>query len=431
MVELSLAFQVGGWSDPEGQYTLANSAFDMLTEGAGELDAAALSTELRRLASRLSSGGGDDGGSISLTTLSRNLGPSLDLMALTLLDPTFSESEWEIKQRSALQNLAAVRSDATKVARRIAANVMFGDVYSGRLSTEEQISSISVEDMRSWWAVNGVAANANLYVSGDVTLDELLPMLEERFGGWEAGEESVAPEYTLSDLSETQIHFVDMPGAAQSVFRLWSSMPNPSADGYESVRLGNQAFGGMFTARLNMNLREDKGYTYGANSWVNWDHGPARWELGTSIRTDATVAAMNEILAELAAVVADERPLTDNEIERGRSNIIQGFPGRFERASYMLGQLSSMWRYDLPEDWVDGYIARAESVTSDQARDAFSTHIASQPFSAIIVGDWATVGEGLSELGLSIHHLDVDGNTVERAVPESAPEEVDEALSEE
>ena len=429
MVELSLSFQVGGWSDPEGQYTLASSTYGMLTEGAGDLGAAELSTELRRLASKLSSSGSDDGGSVSLTTLSRNLAPSLDLMALTLLNPTFSEEEWEIKQRSALQSLAAVRSDASRVARRIAAHVRFADEYNGRLSTEEQINSIAVDDMRAWWSANGVAANANLYVSGDTTLDELLPMLEERFGAWEAGEGSVAAEYMLSEISETEIHFFDMPGAAQSVFRFWSPMPNPGTDTYEALRIGNQAFGGMFTARLNMNLREDKGYTYGANSWVNWDHGTARWELGTSVRTDATVASLNEILSELAAVVADERPLTDNEIERGRSNIVQGFPGRFERAGYMLSQLSSIWHYGLPSDWVDGYIARAEAVTPDQAREAFSAHIASQPFSAIIVGDWATVGEELSSLDLPIHHLDVDGNSVERETPQSVPEEAEQAPS--
>jgi zinc protease len=426
MVEVSLAFQVGGWSDPEGQYTLASSTFDMLTEGAGELGAAELSTELRRLASRLSTSGGDDGGGIRLTTLSRNLAPSLDLMALTLLEPAFSEEEWEIKRRSALQNLAAVRSDANKVARRIAAHVRFGNEYNGRLSTEDQINAITVDDMRSWWSTNGVAANANLYVSGDTNLDELLPLLEERFGAWEAGEASVAPEYALSEISETEVYFVDVPGAAQSVFRFWSPMPSPATEGYEAVRIGNQAFGGMFTARLNMNLREDKGYTYGANSWVNWDHGQARWELGTSVRTDATVASLNEILSELSAVVADERPLTDTEIERGRSNIVQGFPGRFEQASYLLGQLSSIWKYGLPSDWVDSYIERAEAVTSDQARAAFSAHIASQPFSAIIVGDWAAVGEQLTAVGLPIHHMDADGNSVEREVPAPAPTENEE-----
>jgi zinc protease len=350
-------------------------------------------------------------------------------MALTLLEPTFSESEWVIKQRSALQNLAAVRADANKVARRIAAHVRFGEEYSGRLSTEDQINSITVDAMKSWWSANGVAANANLYISGDTTLEELLPMLEQRFGAWESGEGSVAPEYLLSEISETEIYFVDVPGSAQSVFRFWAPMPNPATDGYEAIRIGNQAFGGMFTARLNMNLREDKGYTYGANSWVNWDHGQARWELGTSVRTDATVASLNEVLSELTAVVADERPLTDHEIERGRSNITQGFPGRFEQSSYMLRQLSSIWKYGLPSDWVDSYIDRAEAVTPEQARDAFSSYIASQPFSAIIVGDWEAVGMELAAVGLPIHHLDADGNSVQREIPEAAPVEVDETTS--
>ena len=414
VVNMTIRFTTGGWTNPEGAEALAQITFDMLNEGAGELDAVELSTAQRRLATDIGTSADMISGRISLKSLVRNLEPSLDLLSSVLLEPTFPESEWELLRARKLQDLSATRADPEKIARRVLRRVLFGDEFAGRLSNEDALNAITVEQMREWWGSHGVASNAAIFASGDITMEELLPMLEARLGSWEAGEALEVASYEVQSPEESTIYFVDKPGAAQSVLRFYTPTPGPGEAGYEELRLGNQAFGGMFTARLNMNLREDKGYTYGAHSWTQWDLAPGRWYLGTSVRTDATGASVAEIQSELAFTVAGatERPVADEEIEYARANIIQGYPGRFETPSYLLGQLADVWIHDLPADWIEGYISRIDAVTPDAARSAFSEYVATKPLSGVVVGDWAAVGEGLEALGFTIVQLDVDGNPI-------------------
>jgi zinc protease len=233
-----------------------------------------------------------------------------------------------------------------------------------------------------------------------------------------SGEAVPAPEPGFSELQQTEILFVHKAGAAQSVIRMGRDLGTEYNDeDYWPIRVGNGAFGGMFMARLNMNLREDKGYTYGARSGTYRNYGSDRWELSTSVRTDATAASLFEIFKELADVGGDSpaRPLSEEEIRYAQGSSINGYPARFETPNTLLQQLSEIWRYDLPSDAVEAYIANVESVEPAGAQSAFARKIADRPMLVVVVGDWDVVGESVSALGYTVRQVDVDGNALEEA----------------
>jgi len=416
LTRVTLSFRLGSFADPDSKTGLVGATFDMLNEGVEGHDALAISSAMKRLGGSLSASAAGDGGYLSLSTLTRNLDESLGFLTKALLQPTFPVEEWERLQKSYLQNLNESKTTPRSIARRVFQNGFYEGTYSGRLSSEESINSLNVEDMAAWWAANAVVENAMLVGNGDLSLEELLPKLEAAFGAMASGASVERPSPEGVALEQTEIRFVHKPGAAQSVIRLGRELGAVYGDeDYWSVRVANGAFGGMFMARLNMNLREDKGYTYGARSWTTRNYGSDRWELSTSVRTDATAESLFEIFKELAEVSGDApvRPLTADEIAYAQGSSINGYPAQFETPNNLLQQLSDIWRYGLPADAVEAYIANVESVQPDAAQAAFAARIASQPLLVVVVGDWEVVGESVSALGYPITQVDVDGQRIE------------------
>jgi zinc protease len=170
-------------------------------------------------------------------------------------------------------------------------------------------------------------------------------------------------------------------------------------------------------ARLNMNLREDKGYTYGARSWTTRNYGADRWELATSVRTDATAESLFEIFKELAELSGKTplRPLEDAEIAYAQGSAINGYPAQFETPNTLLQQLSEIWRYGLPTNAVEAYISNVESVSPQDAQAVFPQRIASQPMLVVVVGDWNVVGESVTALGYPVTQVNVDGQAIQRS----------------
>lgn len=415
LVAVTLAFPAGGWTDPADRPGLASVSMDMLNEGAGSYDAAGLSAALRKLASTLDTGAGPDGANISLSTLEKNLAPSLDLMALVLTQPTFPEPEWQVLQKQRLANLRTEREDAGSIARRAFNRVLYGDRYFGNLVSEASYQAMTLGEMRGWITTWLRPEDALMLVGGDTTLAEVQPLLEARFGAWKAT--GAAPTATPPDASvarrpeKTTIYLVDKPGASQSVLRLGQFMGARTDPDVEAFELANAAVGGNFTARVNMNLRESKGYTYGARSFVASSYAPDLFILSTSVRADATVDAIRESLRELREARAD-RPITAEELENVRGNQLGTWPLAFETPGGLLGGLAEMWRYKLPTDWLSGYPDRLRAVDLNEANAAWSSRIDPSKLAIVVVGDATTLRTSLAELELPVIELDVDGRPV-------------------
>jgi zinc protease len=409
-----LSFRDGGLGDPAGKEGLAAVTLDMMNEGAGEYDAIGLSNALLRLGSDLSTGAGDDGASVNASGLTANLDPTLDLFATVLLDPTFPQSEWDLLKKQRVSALEKQRKDPEWIAGRVFERVIFGDGYHGRAATKESYEALSPADMKAWWQANLTPDRAVLFAGGDVTLDVLVPKLEARLKGWKpSGAASARPQVAapVAPASPAPIHFVDRPGAPQSMLRVGGYLAGPTDPDWSSLVLANQVVGGQFTARINMNLREAKGWTYGANSRISYDLAGGRFLAAAGVRADATGPALTELLGEIAGPAA-ARPLTAPELDDGRAAIVQAYPLRFESADYLLGQAEAVWRYGLPADWVDGYIARLDAVTLDTATAAWKGKVDPTRLVIVVVGDGATVREGLRTLGRPIIDHDPEGNVL-------------------
>jgi zinc protease len=416
LVYVRLTSNMGAWTDPDKKPALASVTMDMLNEGAGGRDAAALSAELRRLGAGLDTGASTDSSSVSLDVMKKNLAPSLDLMADVIMRPSFPKSDWELLRKKRLASLSEARESASDMAGRAWNHMMYGDGYIGRLSSEAGYAAITTKDMKKWWSLHIVPQHSILLVGGDITLEEALPMLESRFGAWKnprrvASHDPPSAE-ALPTFTESTIFLVDKPEAPQSVVRGGLFVGGQTDADWPAFNLANMAVGGQFTARINMNLREDKGWTYGARSSIRHGSLPGLWSASGNIVTPHTAEAVSEIIKEITEARA-ERLITTDELNAGRGGLLGTWPLEFEDPGYLLGETAEMWRYDLPDDWLSGRIARYQAVTLDQANAAFQAHVDPGKLVFVIVGDAATIKEPLAALGLPVVMIDADGRPVE------------------
>jgi zinc protease len=409
LVGVRLAFVPGAFTDPPGKEGLASITMDMLNEGAGTYDAAGLARALESLGLSLSSGAGDDGASVAVGGLARNLGPGLELMHTVLTAPTFPTADWELLRKQRLAGIAKRRKDPEAIATRVFERVLFGDAYTGRAATEASLSAISVEDMRAWWTAHVQPQNMVVLVGGDTTLAEVMPLLEARFGGWKPTGTPVTRPTPVSTGAKSAIHFVDRPGAAQSVVRVGGYVARPQDPDWFDLVVSNMVVGGQFTSRLNMNLREQKGWTYGARSSLSFDLAGGRLVAGAGIHTQHTVEGLQETWRELREA-STQRPLTDAEIADARDALAYGRPLRYESADFLLDQEETIWRYGLPADWTTSWIQRVRGVTTAQAQTAWRARIDPTALITVVVGDASVVREPLRALGVPLVEHDVDGN---------------------
>jgi zinc protease len=414
LVNIRIAFDQGGWTDDPGSVGLASVTLDMMNEGAGELDAAGISKATKTIAANVGCGAGDDSASVSLDVLTKNVEPGLDILAMVLLQPTFEQDDWDIMKMDRIASLASARNNPRSIASRVASRLQYGEDYKGMLRTEEAYDGISTGDMKTWWSTHLTPGNAQIYVGGDITLEAVMPMLEARLGEWAGGASTAEkPSATQANVNETTIFLVDKPGAPQSVLNVFRRLDIERGDAdWFNMYMANMMYGGMFSARLNLNLREDKGWTYGARSGTRSNYTKGMWTASTSVKTDTTADSISEILREVTEAQST-RPFVADELVASSGYLLGSRPVRYENAGTLMGELQGNWLYGLPDDWITAYADNIRAVTLENAQAAWNKHIITDELSILVVGDKATILEGLQALKLPIVNLDSDGNTLE------------------
>jgi len=410
LVDITLAFKVGGFADDVPG--TAAVTFDMLNEGAGELSAEQISSKLKAMASELRTGANSDGGSVSISSLKRNLPETLDLMELIVEEPTFPADEWTIRKKQYIASVQQARKDPSRIADRVEGRIMWGDSYKGQVAMESHYESLTPEQMKAWWDSHAGPQNAILLVGGAVTPDEIVPMLEERFGDWSSeGVQSptIEPEAQIPD--EPTLYFVDKPGAAQSVVQVMNVVGSRTDPDWFTYDMGMDVLGGTFMSRLNMNLREDKAYTYGARCWTVDGYGPGVAQCSASVKTDVTGPSLTEMRKELTQIRGD-KPITEEEVDYMTDTTVNGYPKRFETPGSLLGEQATIWRYGLPEDWPSTYLDKVKAVTRDQAQQSLEERWKPEHEVWLVVGDKSVIGPDLEAFGLPIVELDADGNRI-------------------
>jgi zinc protease len=416
MVYVTLVHRAGSIADPPSAPGTASMAWDMLNEGAGGLSAEALSLASRRLGASIDTDAGLDAGLASMSALKVNLAPSLDLFAKVLLQPDFPARDFKLLQDRRVSDLKAARQDPGSIAGRVWAAVNYPEAYGGRLSSEAAYRKMTPAQLKAWYTSHVGPQDAILLVGGDTTLAEVQPLLEARFGKWAPPKKPAklpkAPgAEAFASATEPTIFLVDKPGAAQSVLRVGQFVPPATAPTAAAFTLADLAVSGEFTARVNMNLREDKGWTYGAYSGVRYDQGPGLWAVRTNVVTPHTADAIAEIRKEITASLAD-RPVTADELAAARGGLLGTWPLGFQQPGTLLSSTSDIWLYGYPADWVSGFIARHEAPDLAAVNAAWKAAIDPARFRAVVVGDAASIQAPLEALGMKVVRVDTDGKPV-------------------
>jgi len=354
-----------------------------------------------------------DSSSVSSSSLINNFSGLLDLMSDIVLHPTFPPDEVERRRASRLAAFTDERSDPETIVGRTSVSALFGPRNPfgyDNSGTEASIKAITREDMVNFWKANYVPNNAALVVSGAIPADELKGLAESKFGGWKGGELSTPPMAAVES-TKAKIVIVDRPGAQQTMMRMVHMGVDRSTRDYPAIEVMNSELGGLFSSRINLNLREEHGYTYGASSVFVYRRSLGYFAVGGGIRTDATAPAVSEILKEIHRMI--DTPMKPDELSLAKDSQSRSLPGMFETNGGEAGALSEIFEYSLPRDYFSNLPERLNAVTAEDAEAAAKKYLHPEQLILICVGDRAKIEPELLKLDLGVVEIrDADGNTV-------------------
>ena len=418
-VEMSLVVNAGYVSDHGGIQGLAKMTAEMLDEGTGDRTALEISDEATRLGARIAASASLDTATVSLSSLSENLAESLDLYADVILRPAFPEAELERLKRTQVARIQQEMSEPFTSALRLLPGLVFGPdhAYAAPMTGSGTVASVTEIDRSDVVAFHGSwyrPDNAVLVIVGDVPMKTMRPMLEERFGAWTG--EGDLPEPDIAAVrapDQRTVYVVDKPGALQSV--IIAGLPAPPTNNSDEIAIEtmNAILGGSFTSRINMNLREDKHWSYGARSALPDARGQRMFLAYAPVQTDKTKESMVEIDRELREILAS-RPPEDDELVKAQRNRTLRLPGQYETKGAVLGALRSILTYDLPDDYFETYAGKVRALQLADIRRAAAAIVQPDRMVWVVVGDLDKIAAGVRELGFgAVSRLSPEGDLLD------------------
>ena len=416
LVSLGLLMRAGAITDPTDKPGLADLTASLLPEGTPTRSSQQISEEMEFLGAQLSSGANREYNTLSTETLTANWEQALDILADVTRNATFPQKEFDRLQSQHLVDLGRISDNPVTIASRASRAILFGPEtsYGHPLSgNEKSIQDMTRDDVVAHFNANYGPGNATLMVVGDLTQDEVIAKAEAKFGDWtgNGASKANAPDSDGASPVETTIYLADKPGAAQSVIRAAHlTIPRHHAD-YFPLNMVNYIFGGQFSARLNMNLRQEKGYSYGYMSSVDWLTDTSVLSAGGSVQTEVTKEAVVETLKEFKDI-RESRPVTGEEFQDARDGTLRSLPSQFETNGQILQQLMRIVSFDLPLDYFTTYSSNIEALTLDEAHRVATELIDDSHLRILVVGDAEVVEPGLRELGHPVVKIDYEGQTI-------------------
>ena len=415
IVNLALAVDAGTSSDSAAKAGIASLALGLMDEGTKTRDTFQIVDQLDSLGARLSTGSSLDQSFVRLQSTAGNLKGSLGIFADVVLNPAFPQAQFAIQKQNRIAQIGQEKASPNALAFRILPEVLYGSdhAYGNPASgSEDSVRSITRDDLVKWHADWFKPGSSTLIVTGDTTLEKLVPMLEESFGGWKAG---AAPKKNLATVPKTpgkKIYLLDRPGAQQStIVAAHISEPSGQAEDLAGEPVFRN-FGGMSTSRLNRNLRLDKHWSYGTSGQLRDSRGQRTFLVLAPVQTDKTKEAIVEVNKEIADI-AGNRPITGEEFESIMRNMTLRLPGRFETLSSLESAAIDLVNYNLPDNYWANYGASMRGLTETDLSSAAKKFVRPDEVIWIIVGDMEKVEKGIRELGYGeVIKLDADGNVI-------------------
>jgi len=400
IVSAQLLTLAGSAANPIDRPGLAGITLALLTEGTTKRSAEEIANEASLLGTDLNSSSDPDTAQISFSLLSKYTGRGLELVADCLQHPTFPATDLDRIRANRLTALLQKQDNPMDLAFRAGALIFYGaqNAYGyDELGSEASLHAITRDEVGALYANSYGPKDTLLMLTGDLTLAEARKLAEEAFGKWSSA--AVAPTPPPVPVAQSRkILVLDKPGAPQTaLLAVGASLPRNSSD-YPAVTVMNTMLGGLFSSRINMNLREEHGYTYGAFSFYSFYRGIGPFFAGAQVRTDVSAPATQQLFKELGDIHA--KPLTDPELRMSKDSIIRSLPGQFESADDVNWQLTGLWLYGLPMDSYTRLPAQIESVTSADAQRAATKYIHPENMLVIAVGDKSKIESGLKDLKL-------------------------------
>ncbi len=410
LVSLRLVTARGASTDPAGKAGLTALAVDMLDEGAGGKSALELADAWQRLASDYGASAGTDGVTFSLDMLADNLDASLALFADVLLRPAFPSDEFARRKQQRVSGALASEADPMKAMFVNIRRALFGEGYAGASAggVRGTLETLTLEGAKAQAAAVVQPEGAAIVVVGDVERATLEAALTKALADWK-GTPSAAPAKVTEATPERAIYLVDFPGSTQSAIAVARRIPGTDAKDTIIAQIFNWTLGGAFTSRLNLNLREDKGWTYGARASFNRWQAAGMYLLYAKVKADKTRVSLDEMFKELAAMQG-AKPTTTDERAEAIGGLLNGFPGKFERMSGVAGRLASLRLDARPANYYTTWPDKVGAVTLKQIREVGERYTVADDFLVVVAGDRKLVEPTLAGLNLPIVMCDAQGN---------------------
>ncbi len=394
----------GAAADPPRRPGLAAVTSDMLDEGCGDLDAIELHESLGRIGGHLDSEIGSDATLLTLTSLARFGDRGVALLADMIRRPRLERRDFERVRELRLNRLVQLRDMAPVLADRAFTELVYPGHPYGHLSigTEASLKEMTLEEVGAYHRGAFLPSRLTMVAAGDASHEALGDLVDAAFGGWQPDPGAVLPEAVIPGLPappRERLALLHRPGAAQSELRIGHVAVPRSTPDYHALLVLNMVLGGQFVSRINMNLREDKGYTYGARTSFDFRRGAGPFVLHASVQSEATADAVIEALSELRGI-RDDRPVTAAELETGRAALTRGYPRNFETAEQISRGAAQLALHGLPDDHFSTFVPKVLAVDAAEVTRVAATHIDPSRLLTVIVGDRDTVGSTLGRLDM-------------------------------
>ena len=419
VVGLSLVVDAGFAADQFATPGTASLALSMLREGTASRSSLEISDQLLGLGANLGTSSDLDTSYVAMSALKENLEESLDIFADVVLNPAFPEQDFARLQQLQIVGIQQEKVRPRTLALRLFPRILYGAGHAYSLpftgsGDEVSVAALTPQDLAAFHDTWFKPGNTTLIVVGDVVRGEIEPLLAARFQAWRPGDVPGKNLATVARRDEPAVYLVDRPDSEQTVIIAGHIAPPRNNEAEMAISAMNQVLGGDFTARVNMNLREDKNWSYGAYTQIVSARGQRPFIAVAPVQTDQTSAAMAELKREIEEIRVARPPSTD-EITKVKDKRTLSLPGRWETAWAVLGSISEIVRFGLPDDYWDTYTDAIRALTEEEIRQAAVDVVHADGLVWVVVGDRSKIESGIRELGLGeVVPLDADGNVLDR-----------------
>lgn len=418
VVNFSLLVDSGYASDPANAPGTASFSQRMLEEGTPTRNSLKIGEELESLSASFATGANLDWSVVNLNTLKITMDKALDIYGDLILHPAYPEQEFERLKRERTAQVRREKVEPQSMALRVIPQLLYGKGHAYAVpftgtGTEDALAKMTRADLVKWHETWFKPNNATLLIVGDTTLKEITPKLEKIFASWKPGEVPKKNITTVAEPQKTQVYLIDRPGSGQSIIFGGLLAPPRNDPASIPIQIVNNVFGGTFSSRINMNLREDKHWSYGTFSSISGARGQRPYYSSAPVQTDKTKESLEQMVKEYHDIVG-KRPIEEQELEREKNNATLALPGSFETVQQLSGAYGQIIQYGLPEDYFNTYTQNVMAITPESAEAIAKKLILPDQVIWVVVGDMSKVEAGIRELNLGeVHKIDADGNPVQ------------------